>query len=154
MTNVADLATEHRDDYARLDGIHMMAGSVSGPVVEGVAEWNAAADPRSLETVLRSGVPVTVVPADAVPTGTPEVLAAAPVVGRVVAAADVPAWWDLAAAAALVATDAGAVESGHWVLDPAAPGRLVRTGTGTGTVYRSMDEQTLASEYARVSTPA
>jgi Inosine-uridine preferring nucleoside hydrolase len=154
MTNVADLAIQHPDAYRGLAGIHMMAGSVSGPVVDGVAEWNAAADPLALETVLGSPVPVTVVPADAVPNGTPEVLASTPVVGRVVAGADVPAWWDLAAAAALVVGDAGAVEPGRWALDPAHPGRLVMTGNGTTSVYRSLDEPALASEYARVFAPA
>jgi hypothetical protein len=150
MTNVADLADRHPDAYARLRGIHAMAGSVAGPVVDGVAEWNAAADPRALETVLASSVPVTVVPEDAVPLGTSRALLAAPVVGRVAAGADVPAWWDLAAAAALAAPDAGRAERGGWRLDPSVPGRLVRSGDGTVTVYRSLDGPTLEGEYAEV----
>ena len=32
--------------YARLAGVHAMAGAVDVPAVDGVAEWNAAADPR------------------------------------------------------------------------------------------------------------
>ena len=152
MTNVADLASQHPEDYARLAGIHAMAGSVAGPVVDGVAEWNVAADPRSLETVLASPVPVTLVPEDAVPTGTPELLAAAPVVGRVVTTADIPAWWDLAAVAALVAPDLGSPEQGAWVLDPSVPGRLVRSPGGAGAVqvHTSLDAAALEPQYARV----
>lgn len=150
MTNAADVASQYPDDYAKLAGIHAMAGSVSGPALDGVAEWNAAADPESLQTVLASAVPVTVVPEDAAPTGTPAVLATSPVVGRVVATANVPAWWDLAAAAALVTDGAGRLQAASWRLDPSTPGRLVPTGTGVTRVYRTLDEKSLTSEYVRV----
>ncbi|GAA4404812.1 hypothetical protein GCM10023168_17900 [Fodinibacter luteus] len=150
MTNVADLAARHPDDYVRLTGIHAMAGSVSGPPVDGVAEWNAAADPESLTAVLTSSVPVTVVPADAVPTGTPAAALAAPVVGRVAAASALPSWWDLAAAAALVTPDAGTGERGGWRLDPSEPGRLRRSGAGTVTVHRSLGAPALEAQYTRV----
>ena len=150
MTNVADLATGHPDAYARLGGIHAMAGSVSGPVLDGVAEWNAAADPEALAAVLASAVPVTLVPEDAVPPGPPVAATDAPVVGPVTAAADVPAWWDLAAVAALVAPDTGTADRGGWGLDPSAPGRLSRTGDGAATVYRSLDGPALQAQYAQV----
>ena len=151
MTNLAELATEHPADYARLAGVHAMAGSVAGPVVDGVAEWNAAADPAALATVLTARVPLTVVPEDAVPLGTPEALRA-PVVDRVATAADVPKWWDLATVAALVAPDAGSVEAARWALEPATPGRLEPLGDGAVRVYRSLDSAALESEYARVFT--
>ncbi len=151
MTNVAELATRHPDDFQRLGAVHAMAGSVSGPLVDGVAEWNAAADPAALGTVLTGPVPVTVVPEDAVPEGTPEILRG-PVVGRVAQAADLPAWWDLAAVAALVTPDAGPTEDGGWELHGSEPGRLGRQGDGVGDVrvYRALDPQMLESEYARV----
>lgn len=154
MTNVADLATRHPQDYARLTGIHAMAGSVSGPAVEGVAEWNAAADPESFAAVLTSSVPVTIVPEDAVPRGTPEVALGAPVVGPVAAAADLPAWWDLAAVAALVAPDAGTAQRAGWSLDPSVPGRLRPSGEGTVTVHRSLSAPALEAQYDRVFRPA
>jgi hypothetical protein len=149
MTTVAGVALRHAADYARLAEVHAMAGSVAGPVVDGVAEWNAAADPAALATVLAAPVPLTVVPEDAVPPGTPDALRA-PVVDRVATSADVPAWWDLAAAAALVAPEAGIAEGARWVLEPSAPGRLAPVGDGSVRVYRSLDGAALAAEYARV----
>lgn len=153
MTNVAEVATRHPADYARLAGVHAMTGSVDGPVVDGVAEWNAAADPHALETVLATPVPLTIVPEDAVPTGSPAALRA-PVVGRVAATAEVPAWWDLATAAALVLPDAGSAQAAGWVLDPSEPGRLRAAGGSGGQVrvHRSLDAARLEAEYARVFT--
>jgi hypothetical protein len=90
-----------------------------------------------------------VVPEDAVPLGTPNALRA-PVVDRVATAADVPAWWDLAAAAALVAPDAGSAEAARWTLEPSAPGRLHAAGDGSVRVYRTLDSAALEAEYARV----
>ena len=85
------------------------------------------------------------------PQGTPDALRA-PAVDRVVAAADLPAWWDLATAAVLVAPDAGRAEAARWVLDPSTPGRLVPEGDGTVRVVRSLDRAVLEAEYARVFT--
>ena len=60
-----------------------MGGAVDVPDVDGVAEWNAAADPAAFAAVLADGtVPVTIVPDDAIPSGTPEALDA-PVVGSI-----------------------------------------------------------------------
>lgn len=151
MTNLARAATDFPEEYARVAAVHAMAGSVSGPLVDGVAEWNAAADPSALATVLGAPVPVTVVPEDAVPTGTPDEVHVG-VVGRVAATADVPAWWDLAAAAALVAPDAGTREAARWTLEPTDPGRLRAAGPGGVQVYRSLDASALAREYATVFT--
>jgi hypothetical protein len=148
MTNVAELVESKPRAAGRLAGVHAMGGSVEGEPVDGVAEWNAAADPAAFETVLAAGVPLTVVPEDAVPTGTPELLNEAPVLDRVVAAVSYPAWWDLGAAASLVADDGAEVETGEWVLDEDVPGRLVRTGEGGVQVVRSLDEQALEAAYS------
>jgi hypothetical protein len=146
LTNVADLARSDADAYAAVAGVHAMAGSVAGPLVDGVAEWNAAADPGALETVLAGPAPLTLVPEDAVPEGTPAALDG-PVVGNVAAAVDYPRWWDLAAAAALVAPDAGEAETGTWVLDDAEPGRLRRAGDGAVRVHRSLGMGALEAAY-------
>jgi hypothetical protein len=149
LTNLGDLAAAHPRSYARLAGVHAMGGSVTSPSVDGVAEWNAAADPDSFAAVLAAPVPVTLVPEDAVPTGTPEALQG-PVVGRVAAAVDYPRWWDLAAAAALVVPEPGVVEVGEWVLEDPRSGRLRREGEGRVTVYRSLDRDRLEAAYDRV----
>jgi Inosine-uridine preferring nucleoside hydrolase len=148
LTNLADLAREHPAAYARLAGVHAMAGSVDGPLVDGVAEWNAAADPESLEVVLAAPAPLTLVPEDAVPDGTPSALAA-PVVSTVAATVDYPRWWDLAAAAALVVPRAGEVEAGAWVLDDSEPGRLRRAADGTVRVFRRLDSEVLGAAYGK-----
>ena len=46
MTTAAELAETSPGAFARLAGIHAMGGSVAGEPVDGVAEWNAAADLR------------------------------------------------------------------------------------------------------------
>ena len=148
MTTAAELARRSPDAYARLAGVHAMGGSVDGEPVDGVAEWNAAADPAAFDAVLGAGVPVTLVPEDAVPEGTPDVLGSDPVVARVAASIDYPAWWDLAAAAALV-TGPGETTTGRWVLDPEVPGRLVQAGDdGDVEVVRSLDQGALEAAYA------
>lgn len=149
MTTPADVAREHPDAYARLAAVHAMGGSVAGPPVDGVAEWNAAADPEALAAVLAAAVPTTLVPEDAVPTGTSDTLRAS-VVGRVVEAAGLPAWWDLAAVAALVVPDAADAEVGGWTLAGSPPGRLAPRGTGHVTVVRSLDPALVEAEYRRV----
>ena len=147
MTTVAELAETSPGTLGRLAGVHAMGGSVDGPPIDGVAEWNAAADPASFETVLAAGVPLTIVPEDAIPMGTPEVLFSAPVVSRVAATIDYPAWWDLATAAALV-TGATETTTGQWVLDDEVPGRLVHVGDGEVAVVTSMDATSLEAAYA------
>ena len=146
LTNVADLLASHPGLYARLAEVRAMSGSVTGSQEGGVVEWNAAADPESLAAVLAAPAPLTVVPEDAVPTGTPAALHA-PVVGAVAAAIHYPKWWDLTTAASLVVLSTGRVESGRWVSDAAAPGRLRRVGPGPVRVYRSFDRSRLESAF-------
>ncbi len=145
LTTVADVAAAFPADYARLAGVLAMAGSVEGPLVDGVAEWNAAADPQAVTAVLAAPAPLTLVPEDAVPPGTPDALTG-PVVGAIATATDLPRWWDLATAAVLVAPDAGHVESGGWTVDDA--GRLRPAGEGTVRVVRSLDRAELDAAYA------
>lgn len=145
LTNLADLASSRPQDYARLAHIQSMAGAVDSPDVDGVAEWNAAADPEALATVLRGPVPLTLVPDDPVPDGTPAALAA-PVVGGIAAAAETPRWWDLATVAAFVAPGLGTTETGGWEVDES--GRLSRTGRGPVAVVTSLDPDGLDAVYA------
>ena len=153
MTNLADLAAASPRAFRHLAGIRAMGGSLEGPVVDGAAEWNVAADPASFEIVLAAGAPLMMVPEDAVPDGTPPELAA-PVVGDVAAAVDLPRWWDLATAASLVSRASGVTEAGTWQLDPSAPGRLVRTDVGPVRVSVELDGDSLEEEYARAFAPA
>jgi inosine-uridine nucleoside N-ribohydrolase len=66
LTDVAELLRERPE---RLAGIHAMAGSVDAPGNIGKghegAEYNLWIDPVAADEVLRSGVPVTLVPLDA-----------------------------------------------------------------------------------------
>ena len=95
--------------------------------------------------MLASGAPLTVVPEDAIPDGTPAALSA-PVVADISSRMDYPRWWDLATAAVFVARPAK-VDEGVWELDAAEPGRLVRTGDGPVRVVRSLDAAALEREY-------
>lgn len=65
-TNLEDLMKRHPKAAGRIARIHAMAGAldVTGNAPEG-AEWNVRADPSAFATVLRTGVPVTLVPLDA-----------------------------------------------------------------------------------------
>jgi hypothetical protein len=144
LTNLADLARERPEEYARLAGVTAMLGALEAPAVDGVAEWNAAADPAAAAVVLAASVPLTVVPDDAVPDGSPSALAA-PVVGAVAAVAGISKWWDLATAAAFVAPAAAVPERGAWAVDDS--GRLTRTGAGPVRVLRSLDEAVLDGVY-------
>lgn len=146
LTNLADLAEQSPDAYARLDGVHSMAGALDIPEVDGVAEWNAAADSKAFAVVLDAPAPLTVVPDDPIPAGNPAALDA-PVVGAIAAVIDYPKWWDLATSAAFVAPDAVEAETGAWTVD--AKGRLRRTGDGPVRVVRSLDRELLEAEYAR-----
>lgn len=150
LTTVAEVAAQHPRDYARLAGVHAMSGSVEGPLVDGVAEWNAAADPSALAKVLAGAAPLVLVPEDAVPQGTPTALHI-PVVDRVTATAQLPGWWDLATAAVLVAPESARAEEARWVLDPSSPGRLRNEGRGSVRVVRSVDSASLDAAYARAS---
>lgn len=152
LTNVAALAADRPDAYAALAAVHAMGGVVDGPGEGDVGEWNAAADPEALDAVLAGPVPVTVVPADAVPPGTPDALRA-PVLGHVVLHAQAGAWWDLAAVAAFVAPDdvvpEDAAAVGTWAQDDVEAGRLRLVDAHGGVrVLRALDEAGLAAVYA------
>lgn len=152
LTNLADLASSDPAAFARLGEIHAMGGVLDAAGESGIGEWNAAADPASFEAVLAAaghGHPLlTVVPLDAVPTATPPELTG-PFVGAVTSAAQLPAWWDAATAAALVAPDAATLSLGAFTLDRSEPGRLRRTGEGRVRLVQRLDDDRLRSVYAR-----
>jgi hypothetical protein len=152
LTEVAAVLREDPEAYARLDGIITMAGSVdSASHADGVAEWNAGADPVPFAEVLAGPVPVTVVPDDPVPLGAPDGLAG-PVVGGLgrVPGFESPRYWDLATAGTFVAGSA-ATESGTWTVDTTADrGRLRRTGDGPVRVVTGLDDAALDAVYRSV----
>ena len=82
----------------------------------------------SFATVLAAAVPLTIVPEDAIPYGTPDALDA-PVVGVSAVAVGSPTWWDLATAAALVAARGGSTGRLEPRRGRARPA-LARTGDG------------------------
>ena len=149
LTNLADLADRWPDAYARLGEVYSMAGAVDVPSIDGVAEWNAAADPAALAAVLAGSVPVTLVPDDPIPAGTPDALSA-PVVGGIVTANPVPKWWDTSTAAAYTERSLASGKRGTWTVDDT--GRLTRTGPGGVTVVTSLDaaalDETLAEAFS------
>ncbi|KQX64385.1 nucleoside hydrolase [Angustibacter sp. Root456] len=151
LTNLADLASSDPAAFSRLGEIHAMGGVLDGVGEGDVGEWNAAADPASFEAVLAaaaSGQPrLTVVPLDAVPPGTPRELTG-PVVGAVAAAAQLPAWWDAATAAALVAPDAAVLTSGSFTVSASEPGRLQRKGDGRVRLVQHLGAEGLRAVYA------
>lgn len=147
LTNLADLVTEHPQQYAGLAGVVAMLGALDVPAVDGVAEWNAAADPEAAAVVLAAPVPLMIVPDDAIPAGTPAALEA-PVVGAVATVAAIPKWWDLATVAAFVDPSVATLERGAWTVDDS--GRLTRTGPGPVQMVRSLDEAVLDGLYADV----
>lgn len=141
LTDLAELARRDPAAYRGLAGLLAMAGTTHNDD-GGIAEWNAAADPAALAAVLDPAlagqVPVTLVPADAVPPGTPDGLAA-PVVGRIAAPGILDRWWDVAAAAAFVTRGedrADGAERGTWRTD--GNGLLVRAGDGPVAVLREV----------------
>lgn len=152
LTEVAAVLREDPEAYARLGGIITMAGSVDSPShADGVAEWNAGADPAPFAEVLAGPVPVTVVPDDPVPLGAPDGLAG-PVVGGLgrVPGFESPRYWDLATAGTFVAGSA-ATESGSWTVDTTGDrGRLRRTGEGTVRVVTGLDDAALDEVYRSV----
>ena len=153
LTEVAAVLREHPESYARLGGVTTMAGTVdSESHAEGVAEWNAGADPVPFAEVLAGPVPVTVLPDDPVPTGAPEGLAG-PVVGGLgrVPGFESPKYWDLATAGTFADGSAATTESGTWSVDVTDDrGRLRRTGEGPVRVVTSLDAAALDRLYEEV----
>jgi inosine-uridine nucleoside N-ribohydrolase len=153
LTEVAAVLRDHPSAYARLGGVITMAGSVdSASHADGVAEWNAAADPVPFAQVVAGPVPVTVVPDDPVPRGAPEGLAG-PVVGGLgrVPGFESPAYWDLATAAVFVSPSAATTESGTWSVDTTDDrGRLRRTDDGPVQVVTGLDAAALDEVYRSV----
>ncbi|WP_243056646.1 nucleoside hydrolase [Nocardioides sp. SR21] len=141
LTNLADLAAQAPASYARIAMVQVMGGAVDVPDVDGIAEWNAAADPEAFAAVLAEEVPLTIVPDDPIPAGTPPALDA-PVVGPIARAITYPKWWDTTTVAALVTPGAVTSESGTWEVDDS--GRLTRTGPGSVLVVTALDEAALA----------
>lgn len=142
LTNLGDLAEQRPRAYAKLAGITSMAGAVDIPAIDGVAEWNAAADPGPFQAVLDGPVPLTVVPDDPIPAGTPDVLLEASVVGPIAEIAGIPKWWDTSTAAALAEPGLVTGERGAWTVDDS--GRLHRHGAGRVLVVDSFDRAGLA----------
>ena len=130
LSNLGDLATDDPAAYSRIADITSMAGALEVPAVDGVAEWNAAADPDALAVVLAGPVPLTVVPDDAIPTG-------APPIGSLLPTYDPPKWWDTSTAAAAVEPGLATLEDGSWTVDES--GRLHRTGPGPVRVATGLD---------------
>ena len=153
LTEVAAVLRQHPAAYARLDGIVVMGGSVRSPShADGVAEWNAAADPVPFAEVAAGPVPLTIVPDDPVARGVPDGLTG-PVVGGLGRVADfeTPAYWDLATAGVLVAPSAATTETGTWSVDTTDDrGRLRRTGDGSVRVVTGLDVATLDEVYRSV----
>lgn len=153
LTEVAAVLREDPSAYARIDGIVTMAGSVaSSSHADGVAEWNAGADPVPLAEVLAGPVPVTVVPDDPVPSGAPDGLAG-PVVGGLGRVPDFqsPKYWDLATAGVFLDDSAATTDAGAWTVDTDRDrGRLRRTGDGTVRVVTDLDADALDEVYRSV----
>lgn len=145
LTNLADLATQQPRAYARIAGITSMAGALDIPAIDGVAEWNAAADPAAMNVVLGGVVPLTVVPDDPIPSGTPAALEEVDVVGPIAAVAGIPKWWDTSTAAAFLDPGIVSGERAAWTLDDS--GRLHRAGRGRVLVVQSFDEARLTTAF-------
>lgn len=69
-TNLEDLVARHPEAVRSIAGIHAMAGAidVAGNVEvtgEPVAEWNVRADPSAFATMVRTDIPIALVPLDA-----------------------------------------------------------------------------------------
>lgn len=144
LTNLADLAEQRPASYAKIAHIQVMGGALDAAPIEGATEWNAAADPDSFATVLAGSAPVTIVPIDAIPMGTPPVLTRS-VIAPLIAAGDVPQWWDLSTSAALVVPNAAIGGPGSWTVDDV--GTLTRTGAGTVVVVTSLDATQLSAAF-------
>ncbi len=164
LTNPADLLREAPDVAARIDAIYVMGGAVevdgnvgmSGVGIDNrFAEWNFYADPLAADTILRSGLPITLIPLDAtnhVPmttafvdqfgaeAGTPEARFAKDIFGRLHddIAAGFTSFWDPFAAAVLADdTLAGFGERSLGVVQDEGPesGRITSVATGPATRF-------------------
>lgn len=121
MTNVADALRLRPDLAGSGAAVHAMGGALTAPGnagtasdTEGVAEWNVLADPVSADAVVRSGIPLTLVPLDATDgvrfdvdavvaaAGSSDGAAAALVDALLAANPDLAAlpWWDVLASVA------------------------------------------------------
>lgn len=136
LTEVAHLLAAQPVEEPWVDRVIALGGRRDDGRLDGVAEWNAAADPGALDAVLAADVELTVVPVDAVTPGVPPWLDCLPAVRERLARAQLPAVWDLAAAGVAVAGVAAVgarSETGSWALareDAGPTGRLHRTGEG------------------------
>jgi pyrimidine-specific ribonucleoside hydrolase len=74
LTNVAEAVQEHPEILGRIERVYIMGGAVgvggnvgkSGAGIENeMAEWNLYVDPQAAGIVLKSGLPITLVPLDA-----------------------------------------------------------------------------------------
>ena len=132
LTEVAAVLAAQPAGTTWFDRVTLLGGRRDDDALDGVAEWNAAADPDAFEEVLAADVDLTVVPVDAVVPGVPGWLECRPRLRERFAESQVPAVWDLAAAAvAVVGGEAVGGDVGSWALDREGPvGRLARTGDG------------------------
>lgn len=156
-TELAALRKADPAAYARIARVVAMTGVLTGPPQDATAgEWNAAADPDALAAVLGGPVPVTIVPNEVVPDGSPAGMRQ-PVVGGigVLSAAPPPRFWDLATAALFSLPDAGRTTTGTWsVALTGEPGRLTRVGAGDDEVVTDLDTDALDDAYREVFAPA
>ena len=153
LTELAAVLRDQPAAYARIDAITSMAGSVAADShADGVAEWNAGADPVPFAEVLAGPVPVTLVPDDPVPLGAPAGLAG-PVVGGLgrTAGFESPRYWDLATAGSFVDPAAATTTSGSWSVDTTDDrGRIRRTGDGPVRVVTALDADALDEVYRSI----
>jgi inosine-uridine nucleoside N-ribohydrolase len=164
LTNPAELLRQSPDVGKRIAAIYVMGGAVevdgnvgaSGVGIDNrFAEWNIYADPLAADAILRSGLPITLVPLDAtnhVPmttafvdrfaaeAGTPEARFAKDLFGRLHddIAAGFTSFWDPFAAAVLADdTLAQFGERALGVVQDEGPesGRIVSVQTGPATRF-------------------
>jgi inosine-uridine nucleoside N-ribohydrolase len=150
MTNLAGALRAEPGLATRITAVVAMAGAVSVPgnaPGQPAAETNAWVDPAALRTVLRSGVPLTLVPLDAtnhVPAtpyvgqalkryhyATPEATAAWELVFATAMADGGSYFWDPLAAAAVVDPEVVRTEEQRIAVDDA--GRTFESATGART---------------------
>lgn len=71
LTNIAEWLRQYPDDLSNVRSLVMMGGALNAAgnvhipeLSDGTAEWNFFADPEAAETVLKSGIPVSLIPLD------------------------------------------------------------------------------------------